>query len=709
MAALSESTTDERFDSSKQDVTIQHMQHQEIGIVPESHSSHIKPDSPPNDSPIEQGSDVSKRTTSSGDQYSEWKSDAFPKILVFITAILPVIIIIAILVLTIRDIRSTGPLLSFASNDRATTQIVVSFASFAISSLNIYTITQLLNLATRIHLLQQSLSLNMINLIGAISTGRATTALPVLMSSTTIITFLIFTVPNVLWTGVLTPVLTNATIAETNILKVPRYSTSSNDTWSNGKFWHSNCTTLTNKVGIFSDCPVNTIQSSMLKRSAQATSNLTYSKNDNSLYSYVGRSYGVGSPAGLVDENLFSGHSTTKLLSYKYEEPGYLTRVKCFHNASSDWHLELIQEGQRQYGIPYIYYAIGMFPNAPPGHGVDFLAFVGLLGDYSIVALGATPYQKRNIILLTSGQDYQALNGTQCEVFFTPTKFTVNVDVANKLISVNPTNITETSSGVSLFDPTNGLVVNVIRQINGLGGESTTLYTSTIGDALMFNIAAITSDSASDAAFAAIADSFSAMVDDLLVFIGSSQFFIPDAGAGDYSTVDAEITVQAVRIGDPKYVYETFAICIVLLLAVVIETFRTKAWKLLPKWDFTDTNCLVIASAVAGNDLIYDVCEKQNIERLDWSGGGSDHWRVHPKEQGTEQKESLGKMRLRLGRKVTKVAVNQLLQDGKEMDEQHIQLSAVSMWTDSADNVTFLCRHADIGEADSTHSDIKVV
>jgi hypothetical protein len=67
--------------------------------------------------------------------------------------------------------------------------------------------------------------------------------------------------------------------------------------------------------------------------------------------------------------------------------------------------------------------------------------------------------------------------------------------------------------------------------------------------------AAATAATTSSSPFAAMADSFAAMAEPILLFIGSSQFFVPAAGVGDFSTTDAHLSIMmlAVRLGDTKY------------------------------------------------------------------------------------------------------------------------------------------------------------
>ncbi|KAL9121444.1 MAG: hypothetical protein Q9187_002003 [Circinaria calcarea] len=373
----------------------------------------------------------------------------------------------------------------------------------------------------------------------------------------------------------------------------------------------------------------------------------------------------------------------------------------------------MVQAGQSESGIPYIYYATGLFPNQILGKGSDFFAVVGLGGDASIAVLAAKRYEGRSVILVTAGSDYLILNGTQCEINLVPKVFNVDVDVVNKLISVLPMTTIAGSPSLS-FDPTAGLANTVIDQLNNVGMISTSLYTSIVGDTFMFNIAAATTSnitpSSSAATFAAIEDSFSAILDDLLLFVGSSQFFIPDAGAGDFSTADVHLTVQAVRLGEAKYVFAIFATCVVLLTAVATEACRTRAWRWLPKWDFSDTTSLVIASAVAGEDVVSEMCRNVGAGggQMEWTGGGSGGLR---QERGQEAREDWGDggqkelpdIYLRLGRKA--VGVTQQVQDGNrhrngngEWDGDgdgnrngnrngEVQLVAVSLWTSDAKDI----------------------
>ncbi|KAK6077652.1 hypothetical protein SCUP515_04850 [Seiridium cupressi] len=599
--------------------------------------------------------DLTARDTHISDHEFSWESKILDRALLLSASALPLAASTFLLAITITDRRWVSGLLLFALIDRASAQIVVSITSAILASLNVYAATKLLNIATRIHLLQRSLSLNMLKLIGAVATRQVATGLPIVMYATSLVTILLFSVPNFLWIGALTPVATNTTLLVPGILKIPQYSTSSNSTWSANKKTGSDCSTVTNERGTWSGCPASTMQSTLLSRAALASSNVSqiHSKHDNGLYSYLGRSYGVGSPAGIIDDNLFRMGDGSEVMSYNYVEPGYLSQISCNYNATSDWHLEMVQRGKAGNGIPSVYYAIGEFPTAPPGK-VDFFSVVSLSNeDKSLAVMAAKYYADRHLVLIAAGSDYNVLNGTQCEINFTRADFSVTVDAVSKQISVLPV------PGESSFDPTNGVAESVTDQINALAMITTSLYISIVGDAFVANIAAVTEDpNASVAApteesLSASADSLSAMVDDLLLFIGSSQFFVSNNGSGDFSAVDAQLTVQAVRLGDPTYVYLIFTTCSLLLAIVFMEAYRTKCWTYLPRWDFKDTTSLILSSAIAGEEIVGGLYPNGRGRHLHWTGGEqwSESTANSPGFLVERAKEDLPEVRLWLGKK----------------------------------------------------------
>jgi hypothetical protein len=454
-----------------------------------------------------------------------WTSGIPEKTWLILSSILPLGASVFLLVATLLERRWTGGLLAYVSENRATAQIISSVIAAILAALNIYTATTLINLAVRIRLLRKTMNLETLKLIGAVTTRQVALGLPLIMYLTSVAMALFCALPSFIWVGALTPIIENTTVVESSILKIPRYIERTSDLWSDNS--DRNCPDITNNHGTWSACVARIAQSTLLNRASLASLNTTggHAKFDNGQYSYIGRSYGVGTPAGIVDENLAQRHGSAELLSYSYTEPGYVSFVECMHNATSDWHLDKIQPGKPGNGIPDIYYALGHFPAAPPDK-VDFFSVVSN-DEKDLAVMGAKFYAGIHMVLIASAENYSVLNGTQCEILFQPAEFRVVVNTVKKQVSVFPIHGSNSVSNETRFDPTGGLAKTVTNQINLLAMITTSLYTSIVGDALVANIAfatsnsnASTSDPSADA-LRATADSLSAMVDALLVYVGS--------------------------------------------------------------------------------------------------------------------------------------------------------------------------------------------
>ena len=94
----------------------------------------------------------------------------------------------------------------------------------------------------------------------------------------------------------------------------------------------------------------------MLSKASSATSQdpdlvPIHAKYDNSRYSIVGRSYGVGSSVGLpantsrqIEEIVEDVHFVPNLAQFSYEEIGYRAEVSCIVNQSSLWEIRFFFE-----------------------------------------------------------------------------------------------------------------------------------------------------------------------------------------------------------------------------------------------------------------------------------------------------------------------------------------------------------------------------
>lgn len=103
-----------------------------------------------------------------------------------------------------------------------------------------------------------------------------------------------------------------------------------------------------------------------------------HQKDDNSLFTYIGRSYGIASSVGLFEDTI---PTTTLDLEISYQEVGYDASVRCIYNASADFVLE-----QLEMSAIGAFAAKGELPNSVPGD-IEYSTYVGW-DSSSIVAIG---------------------------------------------------------------------------------------------------------------------------------------------------------------------------------------------------------------------------------------------------------------------------------------------------------------------------------
>jgi beta-xylosidase len=142
----------------------------------------------------------------------------------------------------------------------------------------------------------------------------------------------------------------------------------------------------------------------------------------------------------------------------------------------------------------------------------------------------------------------RSINQVQCEVDFTPATFTVSVNVSSSSISVRYASVSSTN-----IEPSGHLVSNAIDSVNLLARMSNTHYVSVLGNTLSLNVlnmqqrynASMTEE---DTTTSAVANSFTAMIDDILVAYGASQIVISkDTGFPSCSWLCRRRTYRANR------------------------------------------------------------------------------------------------------------------------------------------------------------------
>ncbi|KAB8291750.1 hypothetical protein EYC80_006545 [Monilinia laxa] len=205
---------------------------------------------------------------------------------------------------------------------------------------------------------------------------------------------------------------------------------------------------------------------------------------------------------------------------------------------------------------------------------IEFSVYLGHTSN-SIVAFGVaaanTGYNPR-YLGIAAGSDYGNLNQAQCRTRFIPTLFDISVALSDRTITITPTN----ADAIDI-EPSGTLTHVLERQFELSSNDMSNIYQSVIGNALNFSIADYRKYVRSshytgsplgeqDINLGGIQNSVTAMIDDLLVTYSSAQLMI----ANDTKTVDATVTVTAVRLGQPVYIYLVFGFNLLIVLGAAM-------------------------------------------------------------------------------------------------------------------------------------------
>lgn len=322
-------------------------------------------------------------------------------------------------------------------------------------------------------------------------------------------------------------------------------------------------------------------------------------KMDNSRYTYIGRSYGIGAAAGLVDGNI---QDDELAIAYSYQEDGYDTAVTCIYNETADFR---ISEENTQWA----YAAQGELPDSDAGP--EYSSYIGHDGN-NIVALGVGHFRSfgigkmppRRFIGFATGKNYDFLNTTQCELDFVPARFNVSVNVAGRNITVTPTD--EKAEDIN---PSRHLRSTVIRQFELIANDETNLYVSMVGSAFNNSITDMRTyldthekdnkRNESEIVLGAVANSIKVMTDDMLGAYAAAQLVV-----GEHrQDVPATVRIAAIAIGETSFSIAVFVINTIILLAFLVEVVRTRWWRGMPLFDVADPRQLAVAASEGGTNL----------------------------------------------------------------------------------------------------------
>jgi hypothetical protein len=163
-------------------------------------------------------------------------------------------------------------------------------------------------------------------------------------------------------------------------------------------------TDVRNSKGVFTYRVGITMEGALLSSASSATtvdrSPRKHVKLDNSGFTYIGRSYGVGAPVGLTHSHTLND---TFVTSYTYQEPGLNPEVRCIYNSSTQFLLS--------YDGSILFQARGPLPDSN-GVGEDS-TYIGH-GAESIVAIGVAAVQTNGTqyVGIAAGSNYAFLNTT---------------------------------------------------------------------------------------------------------------------------------------------------------------------------------------------------------------------------------------------------------------------------------------------------------
>jgi hypothetical protein len=277
--------------------------------------------------------------------------------------------------------------------------------------------------------------------------------------------------PSALWAAAVTPISVSA--IQSGEIFQPTYSdmTLLRQNWGN----RLDLPSIQNTKGTFAYNVGEFFLGSLLYSASTATtvdgSIRQHAKLDFSRFTYMGRSYGIGSSVGLLDDSILHNPLATQ---YQFQEEGYSPVVRCIYNASSAFFLA------DNTGLKMIYTAYRYLPNS--NEGQEWASYAGFRMD-AMVAIGvaSSPTSVGRVVGIASGSQYSLLNNTQCTIDFQPKLFNVTVDIINHNITVTPL---DTLANIEDIEPSGFLTFIANWQFTPMSTDQTSFYSSLIGNSI---------------------------------------------------------------------------------------------------------------------------------------------------------------------------------------------------------------------------------
>ena len=394
----------------------------------------------------------------------------------------------------------------------------------------------------------------------------------------------------------------------------------------------------------------------ILNSASQATtwdgSSRRHAKNDSPTWTYLGRSFGVGSTQGLFDvsfaEDITLGNAV--LLDYGYTEQGYYTQSNCSTRTSSDFNLYPTSLGESLGGnvALSIYNAYGSLPNSD-----EIISFPVLqsnsTGTRGLLTWAASSANNQNYLSIAATDHYAPYNSTVCQITWQPTSFYVFANNTNQTIFVSPI---ESLQDAYNFDGNQSLRISTMASLNILAQTSASISYATLGQSLVDNwstsnqyqqyLKSLQDDTDGDgfdplgeysgveslykqftdaSPIGALQDSIDAMIDDIILGFAATQSLDGSPDSSNF-TGYATLNYAAVCIGEVKYIFLTLGINLVILIIAVEESIRTRNWRGISLFDYQDMKSVIIAAS-AGGTAVADDCQRKHEPGTVWEGDGS--------------------------------------------------------------------------------------
>lgn len=526
----------------------------------------------------------------------------------------------SVALISTSGLRMLGSTREGIHRHQTTISVTVQVLSAVMGTLQVTSLTGVISAGFRLRLATQPIQLRTIGLLNAIIVPRIPKNLSLPSLVPTLLMVVLAQAPGAIWAGALTPVPKSA-VAMLGSVAVPLYSNVTVDLWdsefhldNNRSVWNfvQNCTRvrgggggdLSSTISI-SNCPVPNYQAQLLESAREAsaggsTTSRNHSKPDNPAWMYRGRSYGIGAAQGLT--TVKGVPVDYSLLSFTYNETGYHTSVTCELNTSASLNFTF----SRNVDNVDIWEVEGNLPNSIAGEFYPVMAWHrDSLDDAAVLAWVGVSNNESHIIEVVASKIYGNFSKVQCRVAFEPTLFTVIVNNTEQIITVSAVDVHEAEVDDIDQTGTGHLRSNAIRSINLLSRMSTSLYVSVLGEALDYNLQTVKSspltanDDLTTQTLRATADSFTAMLDDVLGIYGGSQLVLA-GNMTDQRPASIRGEFAAYRVGQPQYQWAIIGVNTALLLLILAEGIRTRWWRGLPCFDTLDFESIVASAWTTG-------------------------------------------------------------------------------------------------------------